>query len=218
MRTKNAKTICTGKTTMARRLAISLALMALTLLLTGASFASLIDSFIVFGPGTSGSFSITGTSITFNVSGPASSPLLPLTLGKFTMAASGLAISSHNDEGEVDVFGQPNTGTFTVTIGGDTLAGSLNMGFSQMINSQHTFFEGTLTITTSTPGFSNAYPVNSVADLNFVTDNRGGTTFLSSGEVDPIIPEPRTLILMGSGLLGMAGIVRRKLRSPDLDQ
>jgi hypothetical protein len=41
---------------------------------------------------------------------------------------------------------------------------------------------------------------------------------LSSGEVDPIIPEPRTLILMGSGLLGMAGIVRRKLRSPDLDQ
>jgi hypothetical protein len=197
---------------MARRLVISLALMALMLLLTGASFANLIDSIIVFGPGTSGSFSITSTSVTFStISGPASSPLFGNSVGAFTLAQNALTISSITDEGEMDVFKQPDAGLFTVTIGSDSLAGSLSLDFMQTINSRHAFFEGTYSITSSTSLFSNAgYPVGRVVDLNFVIDNANGITILSAGEITPVA-EPRTLILMGSGLLSMAGIVRRKL-------
>jgi hypothetical protein len=111
----------------------------------------------------------------------------------------------------MDVFKQPDAGLFTVTIGSDSLAGSLSLDFMQTINSRHAFFEGTYSITSSTSLFSNAgYPVGRVVDLNFVIDNANGITILSAGEITPVA-EPRTLILMGSGLLSMAGIVRRKL-------
>jgi hypothetical protein len=126
------------------------------------------------------------------------------------MMMNALSIISHNDE--MDVFKQPDGGMFTVTSPhGDTLSGSLSLDFRQPINSLHAFFEGTLSIMTSDPLFSNAgYLAGSVADVNFVTDNRGGITILSDGEITPVA-EPRTLILIGSGLLGMAGVVRRKL-------
>ena len=191
---------------MAHRFVISLMFVALTLLLTGASFANAIPSIVVFGPSTSGSFSISSTTITFSgISGPA---LFVGSVGTFSLADNTLSMPSGN--GGKNFFKQPDATLFTVDIGSDSLAGWLSLDFVQTINSQHAFFDGTYSITSATSGFSNAgFPVGAVTDLNFVTDNSGGITILSDGEI-PSVPEPGTIALVGSGLLGAAGLLRRK--------
>lgn len=37
--------------------------------------------------------------------------------------------------------------------------------------------------------------------------------YLSSGEVVPNVPEPSSLALLGSGVLGLAGVIRRKMKA-----
>ncbi len=37
--------------------------------------------------------------------------------------------------------------------------------------------------------------------------------YLSSGEVTPSVPEPSSLALLGSGVLGLAGVIRRKMKA-----
>jgi hypothetical protein len=40
-----------------------------------------------------------------------------------------------------------------------------------------------------------------------------GSTTISSGDTNTVVPEPGTLGLLGTGLLGLAGVIRRKLKS-----
>ena len=67
-------------------------------------------------------------------------------------------------------------------------------------------------------GFINLTPGMSYADATITLDRQGlqwlknheGGGAVIGGEFQPI-PEPGTLVLLGSGALGLAGLLRRKL-------
>jgi hypothetical protein len=70
------------------------------------------------------------------------------------------------------------------------------------------FLQGTYTITSATLGFANTgYPLGATVEAGFIAN--GGK--VSSGELVPdAVPESGTIALMGFGLLGLAGYLRRR--------
>jgi hypothetical protein len=194
---------------MARKLTFGLALLVLALVVTSVSFANNIPTVIVFGPGTSSSsptVAVTpGTVAISAVSGPV---LQGGSTGTFTLGALTAALSGPN-------ILAPNSTPFTVNIGPDTLTGTATLtlfasGTFLVGSVTHTLdvFAGSYLVATASPGFvATGFRPNELATIDFnVLDGS-----LSSGELAPAVPEPGTIALVGSGLLAMAGLLRRKL-------
>ena len=73
------------------------------------------------------------------------------------------------------------------------------------------------TLTGSLSGWTGSgSPTEGVTVQLTINTGRGyfnGSTTISSGDTNIVVPEPGSLGLLGTGLIGLAGVVRRKLKS-----
>jgi hypothetical protein len=122
-------------------------------------------------------------------------------------------------------FAGANSESFTFTGGdGDSLTGMVHWSYIQDNTPQPKFYgvlvigtrSGDAAFTSNFSGptanidfFTNALSSGGTLDQLALTTN-SATATVSSGEVNPV-PEPGTLALFGSGLLGLGGLIRRKL-------
>jgi hypothetical protein len=178
--------------------------------MSGVSQASLIQ--ITLGPNSTGSITTSPTQASFTVVSGAAAQFGGLGNGVYGFFNGNIPVTSVN--GPTYMLA-PNSLPVTFNIGSDTLVGNFSLAsFTQTtitVGSNNYVFDnflGTYYVTSATSGFmATGFWVGSTAVADFQTINGA----ISSGEVVPTVPEPGTFAMVGSGLLALAGVLRRKL-------
>jgi hypothetical protein len=109
-------------------------------------------------------------------------------------------------------------GSFTIvsntngTLFSGAFDGPVTWSLTTLANGTHNY---TLTgaISGSWMGGATVYGATSQLTINTGRGFFNGSTTIASGDTNIVVPEPGSLTLMGTGLLGFAGVLRRKLKA-----
>ncbi|HZM11017.1 MAG TPA: PEP-CTERM sorting domain-containing protein [Candidatus Limnocylindrales bacterium] len=189
-----------------KRLALAIACLALLTVAASGAWANPIPTQITLGPSSAGTVTASPTSEIFSgVWGWAYQGANSGNPG-FTLANATIAVVGGG--GGIYTLAA-NAENFTVNIGVNSLSGTLSLNTVALPTPGLAVFVGTLSITSATAGFqSTGYPKGAVVNADFVTYQGN----LSSGQLTPSVPEPSSLALLGTGVLGLAGLIRNKMK------
>jgi hypothetical protein len=196
-----------------------LLLLALALALPLAAFAGNSVDFSNSGgtlSGTSSGLSLTGSTL-IAVNGYNGGGLITgSNLGSVTFNTGALATGSLQMGGTF-----ASGGSFTIT-------GNGSNGVPNGVMFSGTFSSATWTLVTLANGthnytltgvltgsLGNGFSTNGVTVQLTINTGKGyfnGSTRISSGDTAVVVPEPGSLGLLGTGLLGLAGVIRRKMK------
>src|SRR6266568_5123682 len=138
-------------------------------------------------------------------------------LGSVAFSTSGLISGSLQMGGMFDsggsfvITGNGTGGIPNGTIFTGSFTGPVTWTLVTLANGTHNY-----TLTGAVSGTLGTFSTNGVTVQLTINTGKGffnGSTQISSGDTNIVVPEPGTLTLLGTGLISLAGAVRRKLKA-----